>query len=421
MQEQFFILGLILLAGFVANWIFARTRVSQVLILLALGFLLGPVAGIVDSSKGSVLADLTPFVGALALIILLFDGGITLNVFDLVKVLPRATAFTLFVFATSIGVTAILAKIALGWGWGNGLLLGAAVGGTSAAIVLAMLDKARASQESKSLLALESTATDALCIVTAFVIIQVLKSNVAMDASSIANLIAASFSIALMAGVAAAALWLIVLRKLNKHAFPYMLTIAVVFLLYALVETARGNGGIAVFAFGLVLGNAQRVAETFKLKGDYALKSEIMAFQGEVTFFTRTFFFVFLGLVITLEGITPTIAGIAAALSILLLLARKAAQKIILPQARDAQLVTYMMPRGLAAAVLAGLPAAQGLRADGFVEITLIVIIISNVIATLGVLAQPSPQKLRAAQPTPPATEPPGKPRIVPAEKPPAK
>ncbi len=116
MYEAFLIIGLILIAGFLANAIFERTRVSQVLILIALGFLLGPASGVIDAQENPVLSGITPFVGILALIILLFDGGITLNVFSLVKVLPKATAFTLIVFILSVAATAALAVFWLGWG-----------------------------------------------------------------------------------------------------------------------------------------------------------------------------------------------------------------------------------------------------------------------------------------------------------------
>lgn len=167
MYEPFFLIGLILVTGFVANLLFDRTRISQVLILIALGFLIGPVLHFVDAGAGSPLAQLAPFVGALALIILLFDGGITLNIFDLVRVLPKTTAFTLVVFIASVALAAGVAVFAFNWPVLYGILLGAAVGGTSSAIVIALASKSGASGETRTLLSLESALTDVLCIVSA--------------------------------------------------------------------------------------------------------------------------------------------------------------------------------------------------------------------------------------------------------------
>lgn len=390
MHEPFLVIGLILASGFVANVIFERTRISQVLILIALGFLLGPVFGIADASKGSVLANITPFVGTLALVILLFDGGITLNVFELIRALPKATAFTLVTFVLSVATTAALAALFFNWNALYGILLGAALGGTSSAIVIAMVEKAKASRETKSLLVLESTITDALCIITAVVVIQIIKAKVPMDFSSVLNLLAGAFSIALLAGALAAVAWLTVLKKLSRREFPYMLTLAVVFLVYGLVETAKGNGGIAVFAFGLVLGNAKRAAEFLNIVTDVSLDIEIEHIQEEVTFFTRTFFFVFLGVILAPAGLTLVILAFSIALLALFLFMRWVGQKIVLSQSPDSKLLVTMLPRGLAAAVLAGLPSSEGIAIPGFVEIALLSIIFTNIAATVGVFTTES-------------------------------
>jgi cell volume regulation protein A len=388
MFEQFLLLGLILLTGFAADIIFQKTRISQVLILITLGFLLGPVFNIVDASSDSVLFGLMPFVGALALMILLFDGGINLNVFSMVKVLPRASIFTLTVFALSILTTAALAKAFLGYDTLYGLLLGAAVGGTSSAIVLAMLERACASPELKSLLTLESTLTDTFCIVAAFVILQIIQSRVQVEPTGVLNLLAGSFSIAIVLGAVVGIAWLVVLERIYRRGrFPYMLTLAVILLLYASAEAAKGNGGIAVFAFGIVLGNAKRVAEFLKLNEKYAVEGEIAAFQEEVTFFTRTFFFVFLGLILDFEGITMAMAGFAVAAVLVFLAMRFAAAKSVIPSYPDTGFTVSMLPRGLAAAVLAGLPLEQGLDIPGFLETALLVIILTNIVATVGAVA----------------------------------
>ncbi len=413
MYDAFFLIGLVLAAGFAANWIFVRTRVSQVLILIALGFLLGPVLKVIDASNGSILFTIAPFVGSLALILLLFYGGITLNVFDLLKVLPKATLFTLLVFLLSAVGTALLALTVLNWSVLEGLLLGVVLGGTCSSIVLAMIEKTRASEDAKNVLVLESSITDALCIVSAVVLIQLIKSNVPFEAASVLNLLAAAFSIALLAGAFTGIGWLLALKKLSKKQFPYMLTLAVVFLLYGLVETVKGNGGIAIFSFGLVLGNAKRASEFFKLAGDYSLDGEITDFQDEVTFFTRTFFFVFLGLILNLAGISLVLIGFTVVLCIVFLAVRWLGQKLVLHYYTDSTLVTAMLPRGLAAAVLAGLPAVEGITINGFMETVLLVIILTNAIATAGVFLsstnyheiQPVPKILEIKSPPEQKTE----------------
>ncbi|MCL6088843.1 MAG: cation:proton antiporter, partial [Candidatus Marsarchaeota archaeon] len=300
MYEVFLVLGLILFSGFAADLIFERTRISPVLLLMALGFALGPMLHVVDSATGSALAGLAPFIGALALIIMLFDGGMSLPLFQLIRTIPKAIAFTLLSFLLTLAAVSLIVHFVMGWDWLPGLLLGATLGGTSSAIVIALVRKAAIGGEARDLLTLESTLTDALCIIAAIVIIQLLVARVAIEPAAVLGLLASAFSVAIVAGIVAAVVWLFILERLEHKNVSYMLTLAAVVLLYALVEAAKGNGAIAVFAFGLVLGNASRLSNLLRLTEIYRLDRRIMDFQSEITFFTRTFFFVYLGMILDL-------------------------------------------------------------------------------------------------------------------------
>jgi NhaP-type Na+/H+ or K+/H+ antiporter len=378
-------IGLVVFAGFAANLIFARTRISQVILLIAFGFLLGPILGLVPVAGPTSLASYVPLVGTLALIILVFDGGITLNVFELLKAIPQATGFTILVFLLSLAATAVLAVVALGWSPIWGLLLGSALAGTSFEVVWSMLEKTNIASHSKSLLVLESTFTDDLSIITTVTLLHLITTNTASSASIILGSVAGSFSVALVGGVIAAIIWIKALGNLDKKDFPYMLTLAVVFLLYAVMEQIGANGGIAVFTFALVLGNAKRGSKLLRLKEGYALNKDIVSIQSEVTFFTSTFFLVFLGLILNPNNLTVLLVAFAAALSILFVVLRWGAKKALLENDSHSSLLVTMLPRGLAAAVLAGLPATMGVAIPGFAEIALLVIVFTNVIATLGV------------------------------------
>lgn len=389
MIDPILFIGLVVFAGFAANLVFARTRISQVLLLIAFGFLLGPALGLVPVTGPSSLTSYVPLVGTLALIILVFDGGITLNVFQLVKALPKATGFTLLVFILSLAATAVLAIVALGWSPVWGILLGSALAGTSFEVVWSMLEKTNIASHSRALLVLESTFTDDLSIITTVTILHLITTNSVTSTSAILGSVAGSFTVALVGGLLAAMFWIKVLKALGKRDFPYMLTIAVVFLLYAAVEELNANGGIAVFIFALVLGNSKRLSRFLRLKQGYSLRPEIASIQSEVTFFTSTFFLVFLGLILNPTSLTVALVGFSAVLSVLFVALRWGAKKALFDKEGHSSLLVTMLPRGLAAAVLAGLPATQGVAIPGFAEIALLVIVFTNVIATLGVFLNP--------------------------------
>jgi NhaP-type Na+/H+ or K+/H+ antiporter len=388
MYEIFLVISFILFAGFAADIIFERTRISPVLVLIALGFVLGPMLHLVDSGPNSVLAELAPIIGALALIIMLFDGGISLPLFQLIRTIPKAIAYTALTFLATMIFVGLIASLVMGWDLLKGLLLGAVIGGTSSVVVIALVQRSSVSHETENLLTLESTLTDALCVISAIVLLQLITTNVQIELTAVLGMLASAFSVAILAGILAAVGWLLILRRLEQKNISYMLTLAAVIFLYAIVEAAGGNGAIAVFSFGLVLGNAHRLSDLLQLSSTYKLDRRIADMQEEVAFFTRTFFFVYLGMILNFKELTLPLVALALAFLSAIYICRRASLAILMPENKETLFISWMMPRGLAAAVLAGLPASKGVYLAGFTELTFAIIVLSNISATIGIWAQ---------------------------------
>lgn len=386
MYELFFILGLTIFAGLLATAVFDRTRISQVILLMAFGFILGPLLNIVDSSEGSIMVSVLPFIATLALIVLLFDAGLMIDIFSVARAITKGTIFTILVFTLSVILTTAFCIFILNWPLLNGVLLGAVVGGTSSAIVIAMADKTETLKETKSLLTLESTITDALCIIVAVIVIQLIHSNQAPEAGAVVNLLLSSFLLAAVFGIISAILWIFAMHKFYVSKYAYMITLGLVFGVYAITEAVKANGGFAVFAFGLVLSNAKEVGRLLRMDANLTVTPNIRLFQEEITFFVRTFFFVYMGLLLSPSYFSLPIIGIAAVLVILFLTSRWVGQKIVLQKLpeTDQKIVAVLLPRGLAAAVLATLPFSNGIKISGFQEIAFGVILLSNIVATVG-------------------------------------
>jgi cell volume regulation protein A len=66
------LVGGLLVVAFLANRVFGLTRIPDVLVLMMLGVLLGPVLGLVQAGT---LAKATNLLGTLAIILVLFEGG----------------------------------------------------------------------------------------------------------------------------------------------------------------------------------------------------------------------------------------------------------------------------------------------------------------------------------------------------------
>ncbi|MFH1588676.1 MAG: cation:proton antiporter [Candidatus Diapherotrites archaeon] len=387
---SFVLIGLLILIGFLGNLFFQKTKISDLIILMLIGLLIGPVFHVLPAENIELFKDLTPFFASLALILLLFEGGLYLNFYKVIKELPKSTFFTFFNFI----LTALFSAVVLhffGWDFVSGLLMGAILGGTSSAIIIPLVSKSSALEETKTFLSLESAITDALCVVSVIAIIQFIIFQ-GLSTQEILQSIFAAFSVAALIGIVAALIWLWVLRDFKStRNYQYLLTVASLFFLYSLTEFVGGNGAFSVLIFGIVLGNSKTIMRFLKIR-EIELTTEIKAFQTEIAFLIKTFFFVYLGIVFDLAAFNLTTISIAFALMIAMLFPRIISVfllgKLIPKYKKDSFLIKSMMARGLAAAVLATLPVTMGVESNELIylipQIAFLGILLTNLFTTIG-------------------------------------
>ena len=145
----FLVAALIIILGFLGEEFFKRTSIPDPLLLLLFGVVLGPVFHLFATEA---LLSITPYFSALALIIILFDGGLNMNIQEAVKNSPRALVLALSGWGLNVLATAALCKVLLGWRFLNGLLLGSILGGSSSIIVIALSKKIGVSGKTETIL-----------------------------------------------------------------------------------------------------------------------------------------------------------------------------------------------------------------------------------------------------------------------------
>ncbi len=378
---SFIAIGSIILIGFSAQAVFEKTGIPDIVFLIFLGLFLGPIAatylGLVLVSP-SVLHIVTPYIAGLALVIILFDGGLNLNLDTVIRKLGITSLHTIVTFTLNILLVALVAYYILGYPLLVGLLLGVVIGGTSGAVVITLARRMHAHEDTKTIVVLESVVTDVLCVILALSIIEFLRGGPDASIGEILPALAAGFSIAIVVALIFGIFWLRLLTRFSGRPFAYMVTIAAVLLLYACVELVGGSGPAAALVFGLVLGNHEEMARMLKVKSGFVLDDKIKHFQMELTFVVRTFFFVFLGLVFTLNAVgnwnvntdIPLLSGLNGSFWLLVFgvvliflgfifvryLTSTMTARIHKVSRNDKGAIWSMMGRGLAAAVLASLP-----------------------------------------------------------------
>jgi len=163
-----------------------------------------------------------------------------------------------------------------------------------------------------------------------------------------------------------------------------MLTIGMVFLLFFLATSFGESGALTALVFGLMLGKKTYFSRLLKVK--FPEDTIDNSLHNQVTFLVRAFFFVFVGLLASFAQLEYVIFGIVAAIGIYI--GRIIITKSVLVRGfskLDKRVTSVMIPRGLAAAVLATFPLSMGLpNAEAYPQIIFFVIFTSVLITTIG-------------------------------------
>ncbi len=377
------LISFIIIIGFLSNYQFKRTGFPGILLLILLGFLFGPITKVIKLEE---IASLTPYLTDLAMIFILFDGGLVMNLKISLRETPRAILITV-IHLVLCTVAVMFFMMGIGIEPLYGALFGIMISGNSAAVLIPIVRSIKVSEETVSLITLESTLNNVFQAVSFLAIIELITVG-QLDILTAAKDIAASFSIGGVIGVIFGFFWLHILLKLKRESFSSMLTVAVVFIAYYTTEYLGGSGALCALLFGIVLGNENSIFRIIDRDVKEMVFNKYMRhFESELAFLIRTFFFVYIGLSI---NITSTIAIVYGAILSIILLAMRAIatyfSTIRSPLESERNIITVAMARGLSEAVLSVIFLNYGLpHSTLFQNIAFIVIILTNIMCTIGI------------------------------------
>lgn len=378
-------LGAALLVGYGAHLIFRRYHVSDVIFLLLAGVLAGPILGVV---RPDVIAPAIPFLSPIALIIVLFEGGLELSWDDMRKHAPRALGMALATWSITVIAVAIATHFVIGLSWVLSALFGLCVAATGMLVVIPLLAQMRVPGDARVLLTVETSLGDLLSAVavTTLAGVLVLRASPWTGALILSDKFVIGASLGLLAGV----IWARTMHRLPQELHGYPLTLAALLLTYGAAEKLGGSGYIMALAFGLFLGNAPALMRVGGLRDLKPLPSAMRLHQGEFIFLLRSVYFVFLGLTIPRAVLlSPTFLLAGLVLLVAIVAARVLAVTLTVRGAAPATrlLLVSMMPRGLATAVIASIPVAMGVPgAQDFLAYTFLVIVMCDVATSVGLV-----------------------------------
>jgi cell volume regulation protein A len=378
----FLLTTVIIMIGAASNYLFRRTGVPDMLFLVLLGLIFGPVLGIL---KAGDIESFAPFVSVLAVVIILFDGGLGLNIRRVFAQAPRAIVLAVLGFAMSATTIAFFAKYMLGWDLIEGALLGSMIGGSSSIVVIALVQRLGLTEKCKTTLILESSITDVLSIVAAIALMGIMTTGLP-PVEALARQLTSNFTTGIVRGALMGVLWLGLLPRLSHEPYRYMLTLAAIFLTYFVSETLGGSGAISALVFGMVLANSEGIFQLIRKSRSEVMDDSFKTLEAEIVFLIKAFFFVYLGLIVAFPSINFILLTLMMA--VLLLGVRSvavSAATVGSELSREKASMTVIYGRGLAAAILSVLPAQYGLpNAAVYTTVTLMVIVLTAIITSIG-------------------------------------
>jgi NhaP-type Na+/H+ or K+/H+ antiporter len=377
--------GVLLFAASLFIALFRRTQIPDVLLLILLGLVLGPVTRTVSPEDfGKAGAAMS----TVALTVILFESGLSLNLAVLRQSLAATLRVTLAAFVATVGIVAACGHLAFALPWALALALGAILGGTSSAVVIPMVKHLALERVPGTVLVLESAITDVLAIVVAGAFLTAFVSGTASPLA-IGGGIAKSFIFAAAIGVLAALLFLFAVNLVRRMPNAMVGVIAFVLVTYRVAESIGASGAIAALTLGFVISN--RVALGIPRLRPFAHVVELREpryvgwFLADAIFLLKTFFFVYLG--ISVRFADWPLTGVAVGAVLAIYLARTLIIRLTMPTTtsrRDASIMAVMGPKGLAAAVLAGVPVQMGIaQGDVMQQFTYIVVLASIVVTSV--------------------------------------
>lgn len=386
----------ILLLGALGEFIFARTRVPDVVWLVVAGILAGPISGLIPSG---LLRPGIPFFGAIALTVILSSGAFRLQLTEVAAAAPRGILLGLSGFVFSViaifGFFWLSTKLGyvrpsppLAWA-----MVGAIVGGTSSVVIMPTMAMAQVPSRVARMLEVESSATDALSVIVTMVLIDLIVSGSA-DISRPFIALARELGVGVVLGVIAAALLVPGIPSMRDKPHGYTVFLASMLALYGVTDSFKGNGATAVLVASLLIGNASLLVPRL-FPGAHGLEfaptHTTRVMQDQMAFLIKSFFFFLIGLMFPTDLKQITLAAIG----VLFLMAMRVPAVVLSTRnmglgKKEFWFVSAAIPRGLAAGVLAtlpmqyGVPGAENLAPAIFAAIVLSVLVFAIGFAIVG-------------------------------------
>jgi cell volume regulation protein A len=377
--------GFILTIGTITGLLAQKIKIPDIAVFLIVGMVIGPEAlGLITIKADSPLSQIILLFGASYI---LFDGGASLRFSVLKHVWITIVVISTVGLVVTAALTGIAAYYVLGVPLIVALLLGATLASTDPATLVPMFRQVKIRDRVAQTVVSESAFNDAIgAIITFGVLAVAMETGEFSLMSSLLGLIKQSI-IGIVAGAALgylAALLIAHERRAFLAEYAPVVTLAAVIGAYFAADGLQASGFMAVFVFGIVLGNKDSFG--FQMEAGEAQKLE--EYVTTTAFIMRLFIFILLGAQVDFGLMGQYLAGGIVVVAILMLVARPLTVFLCaLPDRRarwsfnEILFMCWTRETGVIPAALAGMllgmkaPGAQMIASVTFIAILMTILI----------------------------------------------
>ena len=373
-EEILFLCAILLLGSIVASKTSGRVGVPSLLLFLGVGMLVG------SDGLGWIHFDnpkQAQFIGNVALVFILFSGGLDTRWDSIRPVLWQGVSLSTF----GVLITAVVVGVAVPYftslTWKEGLLLGAIISSTDAPAVFTILRSKGVGLRGnlRPLLELESGSNDPMAYLLTTAALQLFTG---MDESGsywiLGVLFVKQMAIGALAGWAMGRLTTRIVNRMQLDfdgLYPVLL-LALVLLTFSGTQLLGGNGFLAVYLAGIVLGNR-----------NFVHKKSLVQFYDGQAWLVQIIMFLVLGLLVFPKQLIPVMSSGLLISLVLILVARPLAVFAALAPFRMAiakrLMISWVGLRGAVPIVLATYPMVAGIEGSSLIFNLVFFIVLTSV------------------------------------------
>jgi potassium/hydrogen antiporter len=291
-KHTLLVFGIILGIGTFSGLLARVVRVPDVVVFLLIGMLIGPgVLGLIDIKADSTINQLIMIFGSSYI---LFDGGASVRL----KVLKQVWITLVLIATVGVLITAFITGVAayyfLGLPFIVALLLGTVIASTDPATLVPVFKQIRIKDRVAQTVMSESAFNDAMGAILTFVVLSVAMGGGEFSVGdALLELLKESVIGILIGGV----LGYMAAVLISHEKFGFLLEYAPIVTLMAVIgaymgaDGAHASGFMAVFVFGIMLGNAESLGFKRSREENHELEDFILT----TALIMRMFIFILLG------------------------------------------------------------------------------------------------------------------------------